>query len=136
MFKSIAVTAIALCFAGPVAQAQTDKQPWQATLTKTSHQPGAPKIYLDLPLPTAGRVLTLERIGIMVGPTFSPYGRVFSCEVESDRPKLDAAEFLENRTRVFLPVPVSLGNRRGPLFTLPSGSTPKMVEPHCVISFG
>lgn len=109
LHRSLMAAAIALCFTGIAAQAQTDKQPWQATLTKNANQVGSGKMYLDLPLPPFGRLLTLERIGILIGPTGSSYGKVHFCEVESDRPKLENVDLLENRTRVMLPLPTHLG---------------------------
>jgi hypothetical protein len=109
--RCLLTVALAFGLMGAITHAQTpnDKQPWQGTFTKTGFQPGSPRIFMDLPLPASGRVLTLERIGVILGPSGSIYTKLLRCEIESDRPKLENAEFLENRTRLLLPLPVHLG---------------------------
>jgi hypothetical protein len=111
MFRtlSIAAATIAVVSTGIVATAQTDKKPWQATLTKFSQALGEPRIFMDVPTPPAGRLLTVERVGVTVGPMNNNSGKITRCEIESDRPQIDAAPFLESRTRLFLPLPVQLG---------------------------
>jgi hypothetical protein len=106
LFKNLTLV---ICLCAVAARAQTDKKPWQGTFTKTTHPVGATRIFLDLPLPPAGRVLTLERVGITIGPTLSIYGRVYNCEIESARPRLSDQDLLESHTRVMLPLPIVLG---------------------------
>jgi len=107
----IAFAALALCLGGFTAQAQTDKQPWQGTFTKNFHPnlAGSSRISIDLPLPSPSRLLTLEHIGITIGPMASIYGKVHFCEIESSHPQAPAHEFAENRTRILLPLPVPTG---------------------------
>jgi len=112
-WRRIAVMVVALCLMSAVAvQAQTPAGawPWQVSLQKTSHQPGASQIFVDLPMPPPGRLLTLERISILVGPTLSIYGKVFRCEVQSASPKLEGGiPMLESKTRAILSLPTGMG---------------------------
>lgn len=97
--------AMALALAAAGAQAQSERTPWQGTYTKSFHPVGASRIFVDLPMPAEGRVLTVEGVGVMIGPTGSAYGKVKWCEIESGRPHPVAHELAENRTRALLPLP-------------------------------
>ena len=98
--------AAALFLTAIAAQAQTNQWPWQVSVQTTvnSVASGSSRISLDLPLPPAGRILTVEQISVMVGPMSNPYGKVHQCEIESSRPNV-VAENADASTRLLLPTP-------------------------------
>ena len=110
--RAAVLALLALSLGGSLAQAQTDKQPWQGTFTKSLHVVGASRIFIDLPVPPPSRLLTLERVGVTLGPTLSIYGKMVSCEIESSHPRSPVHELAENRTRVLLPLPAQIGTSR------------------------
>ncbi|MBM3765581.1 MAG: hypothetical protein FJW32_09330 [Acidobacteria bacterium] len=95
--------AVALFLTGITAWAQ--EIPWQVSIqTPVSFDAGSSKIFIDLPQPPTGRILTVEQVTVMIGPLWNPYAKVHQCEVQSARPNL-AAENVEPMTRVLLPFP-------------------------------
>jgi len=110
MFRyGIGAALLAVCFGAGTVQAQTNRQPWQGMFNKTSHSGGTPRLVLDLPLPATGKLLTIERISISLGPTASIYGKLLSCEIETSHPRLLKSEYVADRTRYPLSQPVFLG---------------------------
>jgi hypothetical protein len=98
-----AMVALAFCFTIVPAAAQTNL-PWQVTVSKNQHTENN-RVVVDLPLPPPGYLLTVERISMVLGPKLHNYTRVVSCEVESSHPRQSLAKYLENKTRLFLPLP-------------------------------
>ena len=110
MFRCwLAAVLLAACWGTGTAQAQTNRQPWQGTFVKTSHSGDMSRPAVELPSPPAGKLLTIERIGITLGPTASVYGKLLSCEIESSHPRVMKAEYAADRVRVLLPLPAYLG---------------------------
>jgi hypothetical protein len=97
---------VAACLSMEMAQAQTNRQPWQGTFVKTTHAIDGGRMVVDLPLPAAGKLLTLERISVTMGQPQSIYGKLLSCEVESTHPRVQKSEFATDRVKTLLPLPV------------------------------
>lgn len=106
MFRCwMAAALLAACWGTGTAHAQTNRQPWQMTFVKTSHIGDTSRLIMDLPQPPPGRILTIERVAVTLGPTLSIYGKLLSCEIESSHPRVMKAELAADRVRFPLPLP-------------------------------
>lgn len=98
----LTIMALAACGA---TEAQTVRQPWQGTFTKSSHPGDRSRIFIDLPQPAVGKILTIEAIHLTLGPTLSMYGKLYSCEIESSYPRAAKLAPIDETVRVLLPLP-------------------------------
>ncbi|HYP06891.1 MAG TPA: hypothetical protein VER03_11730 [Bryobacteraceae bacterium] len=104
--KRIASATLALALLTGIAQAQSEREPWQGTFTKALPPTSDAEVYVDMPLPPLGKILTVERVAVALGPTLSAYGRIKSCQIISSHPKLQVSNFQqEDKTRLLLPKP-------------------------------
>jgi hypothetical protein len=83
--KLKSILSILLC-AG-IAQAQAEstsqKKPWQGTFTRTAQSVHSNVPFVvDIPVP-AGKILTVEQIGVIAGPFANVYGKVMHCAIEA-----------------------------------------------------
>ncbi len=108
MLKTIYYAALALAMTASAASAQMNQKPWQGTFTKTSHNLTGGRMFLDLPVPSDDRILTIEQISLVVGPWLSIYGKVLDCQLESHGPIVENLEGAAQTTSVPLPDPVTL----------------------------